>query len=170
MFERPKLTYQMVQELESDLQAKREELKRIRKSRGECRPILKSEEADNAELLSIEAIEKSLEDTIDRLQRTLDTCQIIELDSSDKSIVSIGAIVTVEVSAIEKDEEPFEMKLTLSDDNRTLGTDGILRFTINSPIGKCIIGKGIGYIGEYIVDSVMYGKTKYACKVLSVEY
>lgn len=168
-----KLTPEMVRTLEAELVAKKAELAKVSRSRGKCRPVSRPEDGDNDELMTISSQEREIKASIDSIQRTLDTCQVIELDSSDKSIVSVGAVVTVEVSKIGcEDEEPFEWKLTLSKDNKWFGFDSeISNFTINSPIGKCILGKKVGYVGEYVVTgNRIEASNRFKCKILSIQY
>lgn len=164
-----KLTPEMVASLEKELRAKQEELARVSKSRGGCRPIISGEEGDN-ELSVIAIQENALRVEIDSIRNTLNTCQVVKLNSS-KSVVGIGAIVTIEVT--EEGDEPFEMKVSLAKDTNIELDEDIASFTLNSPIGKCIVGQSVGFEGEYIVKGnrgPCLGERKFGCKILAIEY
>lgn len=164
-----KLTPEMVKSLEKELMAKEAELAKVSKLRGECRPLVSGEEGDN-ELSVIATQEHSLRVEIESIKQTLNTCQVISLDSS-KSVVGIGAIVTIEVT--EEGDEPFEMKVSLAKDTNIELNREIASFTLNSPIGKCIVGQKVGFEGEYIVKGnkgPCLGERKFGCKILAIEY
>ncbi|MDO4282597.1 MAG: GreA/GreB family elongation factor [Clostridia bacterium] len=165
------LTPEMVRSLEQELAAKEAELAKISKSRGQCRPIVMGEESDNSELSAIAEQEHALRTSISSIRRTLDTCPVIELDSSDKTVVGVGAIVTLELT--EEGDEPFEVQMTLAKDTNIDMNRKIAHFTLNSPIGKCIVGQKVGFIGEYTVKgnaATHIDDSKYGCKILAIQY
>jgi len=162
--EKNKLTKKMVEVLTEEMQQKKEELGRFRRSKGEYRIINLSEtdESQDKQLVTLE--ETILINSIRSIQKILDNCEIIEIEE-DKQIVNVGALVTLELTC---EDETERLEVYLSADLVDLNSE-IPHFTINSPIGKCIFGKAKDYVGKYTVGEGSAAR-KYTCRVMDIQY
>lgn len=163
--EKNKLTKKMVEVLTEEMQQKKEELARFqKKSRGEYHIVnlAETDESQDKQLVALE--ETLLLNSITGIQKILDNCEVVEIEE-DKQTVSIGALVTLELTC-EDETECFDAYL--SADRIDLNSE-IPNFTLNSPIGKCILGKAKDYIGKYTVGEGSAAKN-YTCRVMDIQY
>ncbi len=155
-----RITKTGLEELSKELELKQKELRKLRQ--------YKSQEAenegdawhDNFAFEQTEIKERALNYEINELEHQIKTAELIETDpNEDEGIIKEGSKIRVYMEYADGDGE--EDTFILTGGNGKINENKI---SINSPIGKCVLGKTAGFEGQYSVNGNI---TK--IKVLKVE-
>lgn len=152
---RLKLTHEGIKSLQQELEAKKEELRKLGKYKSDAASNEGDAWHDNFAFEQTEIKERALVRQIKDLEEEINTAEIIEIEKNigiDK--INVGSTVTVLLKYSEEDEEEISFVLTGS-----YGDSGANHFSINSPIGEAVFGQSLGFEGKYMVNgNVIYFK------------
>lgn len=160
MTKRLKLTKEGVEELNKELELKKEELRKLGQYKSEAAENEGDVWHDNFAFEQTEIQERALNYEINRLHNQISTVEIIDDNSEkDEKIIKIDSKIRVRMEYSDGDTEIDTFILT--------GGKGKLnenKVSINSPFGECILGKEVGFEGQYSVNGNII-----KIKVLEVE-
>ncbi len=137
------LTREAYEIKEKELKQLRERLKEVGREKA-----LAIEQADgdsrhdNFGFEQAEIQERAIIREINDLIRTLEKSTIVEKSECESKVVNVGDIVKLELDFGEEDTETMNLKLSALSSKE----EGIV--TLNSPIGKTIFQKNVGFKGE----------------------
>lgn len=155
-----KLTKVGFEELNRELELKQEELRKLRQYKIQAAENEGDAWHDNFAFEQTEIKERGLNYEINKLKHQLKTAELIEADSDeDESGIKVGSEIRVYMEYSDGDSEENTFILT--------GGQGKIdenKISVNSPIGKCILGKTVGFEGQYSVNENII-----KIKVLKVE-
>lgn len=120
---------------------------------------------DNNDFEQAEIEERRLQKSIADLEEKLQKVEVIVVDTSSDT-VSYGALVTVKIKGEDDDPDDDVMTLWFSDSGQKAG---YVKINVNSPLGKLIFGKSVGFIGNYTVDN-KGDKTTFTVEILDIQY
>lgn len=160
MKQRLKLTEAGVEELNKELELKKEELRKLGQYKSRAAENEGDAWHDNFAFEQTEIKERALNYEINRLQHQIKTAEIID-DNSDENgnIIKVGSKIRVYMEYSDGDGEEDTFILT--------GGQGKInenKVSVNSPIGECVLGKEVGFEGRYSVNGNII-----KIKVLEVE-
>ena len=89
------------------------------------------------------------------IEEILHTSEIVVLESSPGT-VSPGNIVKLQLTHPGEDSEIFLVALSENNSFGCDGSGGTASFSISSPLGQCILGKGVGFSGNYNVGNNVF--------------
>lgn len=143
-----KLTRDGLKKLNKTLEEKKEELRKLGQYKSQAAANEGDGWHDNFAFEQTEIKERGLIRQINELQANINSAEIIQEDSTVSSdIVKVGSKVTVSMQF--PGEGPEELHFVLTGN---YGDTSFEYVSINSPIGKCIINKKVGYEGKYIAN------------------
>ena len=153
-----KLTKEGKEKLEQDLEAKKEELRKL----GEYKSSAAANEGDawhdNFAFEQTEIKERALIHEVNDLQEKINTAEIIEVNTKDSNKVTVGTKVKVLLQYAKDDQE--ECIFTIIGEFGNMDPNTV---SMNSPVAKCILGQSVGFEGTYTVNS-----NKIGVKILSL--
>lgn len=160
MTQRLKLTKAGVEEFNKELELKKEELRELRQYKSQAAENEGDAWHDNFAFEQTEIKERALNYEINRLQHQIKTAEIID-DNSDENgnIIKVGSKIRVYMKYSNDEDEENTFVLT--------GGQGKInenKISVNSPIGECVLGKEVGFEGQYNVNGNII-----EIKVLEVE-
>lgn len=112
--------------------------------------------SENAEYDEARNDQAKLEESINQLERELDTVEVVNDDFFDHNSVHIGSLVTL-------DDDGEEMKCFIGS---STDIPGVIAVSDDSPVGMALMGKKAGDVIDVVVPS---GAT-IQMKVISTEY
>lgn len=124
---------------------------------------------DNNDFEQAEIEERRLQKSIADLEEKLQKVEVISTDTSSSSdTVNYGALVTVKIKGEDDDPDDDDDVITLwfSDSGEKAGCT---KTNVNTPIGKLIFDKPVGFIGNYVVDN-KGAKTTFTVEILDIQY
>lgn len=160
MKQRLKLTEAGIEELNKELELKKEELRKLGQYKSQAAENEGDAWHDNFAFEQTEIKERALNYEINKLQHQIETAEIID-DNFDKNgnIIKVGSKIRVYMEYSDGDSEEDTFILT--------GGQGKInenKVSVNSPIGECVLGKEVGFEGQYSVNGDII-----KIKVLKVE-
>lgn len=96
--------------------------------------------SENAEYHAARERQKHLENEFNNLKRKIQSLQVLDIDKIAKDAIRFGAFV--KVLDIDKNEE-FTYQVVGADETFDY-EDGIKRISVDSPLGRAMIGKKVG--------------------------
>ena len=160
MTKKLKLTEAGVKELNKELELKQEELRKLGQYKSQAAENEGDTWHDNFAFEQTEIKERALNYEISRLQHQIKTAEIIDENSDeDESVIKVGYKIRVYMEYSDGDVEEDTFILT--------GGQGKInenKVSVNSPIGECVLGKTVGFKGQYSVNGNII-----KIKVLKVE-
>ena len=155
-----KLTMAGVEELKQKLELKQEKLRELGHYKSQAAENEGNVWHDNFAFEQTEIQERALNYEINKLQHQIATAEIIEEDfNEDESIIKVGSKIKVYMQYSNGYSEEDTFILT--------GGQGKInenKISLNSPIGKCVLGKTVGFEGQYSVN-----RDTIKIKILKVE-
>ncbi len=160
MTQRIKLTKVGFEELNRELELKQEELRKLGQYKSQAAENEGDAWHDNFAFEQTEIKERALNYEINKLQNQIKTAELIEDNSdADESVIKVGSKIRVYMEYSDGNSEEDTFILT--------GGQGKIsenKVSVNSPIGECILGKTLGFEGQYSVNGNII-----KIKVLKVE-
>ncbi len=160
MTQRLKLTKVGFEELNRELELKQEELRKLGQYKSQAAENEGDAWHDNFAFEQTEIKERALNYEINKLQHQIKTAELIEANSDeDESVIKVGSEIRVYMEYSDGDGEEDTFILT--------GGQGKInenKVSVNSPIGECVLGKTVGFEGQYSVNGNII-----KIKVLKVE-
>lgn len=160
MTQRLKLTKVGFEELNRELKLKQEELRKLGQYKSQAAENEGDAWHDNFAFEQTEIKERALNYEINKLQHQIKTAELIEANSDeDESVIKVGSEIRVYMEYSDGDGEEDTFILT--------GGQGKInenKVSVNSPIGECVLGKTVGFEGQYSVNGNII-----KIKVLKVE-
>lgn len=160
MIKKLKLTEAGIEELNKELELKQEELRKLGQYKSQAAENEGDTWHDNFAFEQTEIKERALNYEISRLQHQIKTAEIIDENSDeDESVIKVGSKIRVYMEYSDGDGEEDTFILT--------GGQGKInenKVSVNSPIGECVLGKKVGFEGQYSVN-----RNIIKIKVLKVE-
>ena len=98
---------------------------------------------DNFAFEQTEIKERGLIHEISELERKLSIAEIVNVKEVNKNVATIGSKVTVNMKFNDEESEEITFLLVGDFEGET---------SINSPMGKCINGKQVGFKGKYKIN------------------
>jgi len=148
MTQKLKLTKSGFEELNKELEFKKKELRKLGQYKSKAAENEGDVWHDNFAFEQTEIKERALNYEINKLQHQINTAEIIEYDSdADEGVIKVGSEIRVYMEYSDGDSEEDTFILT--------GEQGKFnenKVSINSPIGKCVLGKTVGFEGQYSVN------------------
>ncbi len=148
MTQRLKLTKVGVEEFNRELELKQEELRKLRQYKSQAAENEGDAWHDNFAFEQTEIKERALNYEINRLQHQINAAEIIDDNSDeDESVIKVGSEIRVYMEYSDGDGEEDTFILT--------GGQGKInenKVSVNSPIGECVLGKTVGFEGQYSVN------------------
>lgn len=114
---------------------------------------------DNSDFEQSEIEERRLLREIADIKDKMSNSVIFKSNSSNLNLVDYGAKVEI---FLKDDEEEETMTILFSDSDEV---SEYSKISANSPLGKTIFQKEVGFVGSYIVDDI-----ECTVKVLKIEY
>lgn len=156
-----KLTQEGLDKLKEELEKKKEQLRKLGVYKASAAANEGDTWHDNFAFEQTEIQERALIHQINDLQRDIDNAEIISVEGKKTAgKVSVGSKVTVSLKYPFEDEE--ELTFCLTGDFGSANIDDV---SVNSPIGECILGKEVGFEGQYTVNG-----NDILVKILRVDY
>lgn len=121
---------------------------------------------DNNDFEQSEIEERRLQKSITDLEEEIRNAELISTTVSSSN-VNYGAVVTVKI--LGEDDDPDDedvITLWFSDSGEKAGCT---KTNVNTPIGKLIFDKPVGFIGNYVVDN-KGAKTTFTVEILDIQY
>lgn len=160
MTQRLKLTKVGFDELNKELELKQEKLRQLGQYKSQAAENEGDAWHDNFAFEQTEIKERALNYEINKLQHQIRTAELIEANSDeDESVIKVGSEIRVYMEYSDGDGEEDTFILT--------GGQGKInenKVSVNSPIGECVLGKTVGFEGQYSVNGNII-----KIKVLKVE-
>lgn len=160
MTQRLKLTKVGFDELNKELELKQEKLRELGQYKSQAAENEGDAWHDNFAFEQTEIKERALNYEINKLQHQIRTAELIEANSDeDESVIKVGSEIRVYMEYSDGDGEEDTFILT--------GGQGKInenKVSVNSPIGECVLGKTVGFEGQYSVNGNII-----KIKVLKVE-
>lgn len=160
MAQRLKLTKAGIEELNRELKLKQEELRELGQYKSQAAENEGDAWHDNFAFEQTEIKERALNYEIKKLQHQIETAEIIEDNfDEEESIIKVGSEIRVYMEYSDGGGEEDTFIIT--------GGQGKInenKVSVNSPIGECVLGKTVGFEGQYSVDGNII-----KIKVLKVE-
>jgi len=163
--EKIKMTIEGVEQLKTKLQELKKEFNENEKAMTASFKNSNGDGAhDNAEFEYLLSRERMLASQINYIVQKLSNIEIIENIEMDDDCVNIGDVVDINMIFGEDDEELMTVMLVGGESS---GLDG--KVSINSPLGKSMLGKKIGTTVSYeinnnIINVQLLEKVKNKCK------
>lgn len=142
------LTKKGRENLKQQIEEKKNELRKLGIYKGSAAENEGDAWHDNFAFEQTEIKERVLIYEINELERKLGNSEVIDETSQNENIATIGAKITVNLRFNEEEAEVMTFSLVGDFEN-----DGYSKISINSPLGKCIAGKNVGFKGKYSVDT-----------------
>lgn len=148
MTQRLKLTKTGVEELTRELELKQEELRNLGQYKSQAAENEGDTWHDNFAFEQTEIKERALNYEISRIQHQIKTAEIIDEDlEGEEGLVKLGSKVRVYMEYSDGDGEEDTFILIGGQGKSTEN-----KISINSPLGKCVLGKAVNFEGQYNVN------------------
>lgn len=160
MTQRLKLTKSGFEELNRELELKQEELRKLGQYKIQAAENEGDAWHDNFAFEQTEIKERSLNYEINKLQHQIKSAELIKANSdADEGVIKVGSEIRVYMEYSDGNSEEDTFILTGGQ-----GKFNENKVSVNSPIGECILGKAVGFEGQYSVNGDII-----KIKVLKVE-
>lgn len=152
-----------------ELQKRHAELENLKKREKELLKMSCDIEINAVELSFVRTVEtcdelQTIRNQIVELRKLLDSAELVTVNSQS-TVVSYGAIVSVEFT-FEGDDKPEPATLLITSDTNLMSGDYMI-CTPQSELYHFIEGKSVGFIGEFKSQN---GSTAYTIEILGIEF